>query len=87
MRLEGFGQPKNPMASSGLAPTTSRLVAYCLHQLSYRVPLPISYKEKNILAIRASPYQELCCMELIRNKLAQNAPEFKYHDVGDPRSS
>jgi hypothetical protein len=37
MRLEGLGQLKNPMTSSGIKPATFRLAALCLNQLSYRV--------------------------------------------------
>jgi hypothetical protein len=37
VRLEGLGQLKNPMTSSGIKPATFRLVA-CLNQLCYRVP-------------------------------------------------
>jgi hypothetical protein len=37
-RLEGLGQLKKPMTSSGIDPATSRLVAQCLIQLDYRVP-------------------------------------------------
>jgi hypothetical protein len=39
MRLEGSGQLKNPVTSSGTEPATIRLVAKCLNQLRYRVPL------------------------------------------------
>jgi hypothetical protein len=41
MRLEGLGQSKNPVASLGLEPVIFRLVAYCLNQLRYRVPIRI----------------------------------------------
>jgi hypothetical protein len=37
MRLEGVGQLKNPITSSGIEPATFRLVAYCLNHLRYRV--------------------------------------------------
>jgi hypothetical protein len=37
MRLEGLGQLKNPMTSSGIEPATFRLAAYCLNQLRYRM--------------------------------------------------
>jgi hypothetical protein len=37
VRLEGLGQLKNPMISSGIEPATFRLVAQCLNQLRYRV--------------------------------------------------
>jgi hypothetical protein len=38
VQLEGLGQLKNPMASSGIETTTFWLVAQCLKQLCYRVP-------------------------------------------------
>jgi hypothetical protein len=38
MRLEGLGQLKNPVTSSGFDPTTFLLVASCLNQLRYSVP-------------------------------------------------
>jgi hypothetical protein len=38
MRLEGSGQLKNPMTSSGIEPATFWLVGQCLNQLRYRVP-------------------------------------------------
>jgi hypothetical protein len=40
VRLEGLGQLKNQMTSSGLEPATYRLVAQCVNQLRYRVPRP-----------------------------------------------
>jgi hypothetical protein len=40
MRLEGLGQLNNPMTSSGIEPSTFRLVAQSLNQLRYRVPPP-----------------------------------------------
>jgi hypothetical protein len=39
MRLEGLGKLQNPMTSSGIEFSTFRLVAQCLNQLRYRVPL------------------------------------------------
>jgi hypothetical protein len=39
VRLGGLGQLKNSMTSSGFEPATLRLVAQCLNQLCYRVPL------------------------------------------------
>jgi hypothetical protein len=39
IRLEGLGQLKNLMKSSGVEPTTFWLVAQCLNQLCYRVPV------------------------------------------------
>jgi hypothetical protein len=39
VRLEGLGQLKNPMISTGIEHATFRIVAQCLNQLRYRVPL------------------------------------------------
>jgi hypothetical protein len=36
--LEGLGQLKTPMTSTGIEPTTFRLLLYCLKQIRYRVP-------------------------------------------------
>jgi hypothetical protein len=41
VRLEGLGQLKNPMTSLEIEPMTFRLVAQCLNQLRYRVPLVV----------------------------------------------
>jgi hypothetical protein len=38
VRLEGLRQFKNPKTSAGIEQATSRLVAYCVKQLRYRVP-------------------------------------------------
>jgi hypothetical protein len=38
MLLEGLGQLKNPVTSSGIKPATFQLVARCLNQLRYRLP-------------------------------------------------
>jgi hypothetical protein len=37
--LEELAQLKNPFTSSGIEPATFRLLAWCLNQLGYRVPL------------------------------------------------
>jgi hypothetical protein len=67
MRLEGLGQLKNPMTLSGTEPATFRLVAWCLNQLCYRVPLWHT--------IRTEAYDEtLLCLSpsLLRTETAQN---------------
>jgi hypothetical protein len=38
VQLEGLGQLKNPMTSSGIKPSTFRLVSLCLNKLQYCVP-------------------------------------------------
>jgi hypothetical protein len=38
VRLEGLGQFKNPMASSGIELAAFQIVAQCLNQLRYCVP-------------------------------------------------
>jgi hypothetical protein len=38
VRLEGIGQLKNPITSSGIELLNFRLVAWCLNQLRYREP-------------------------------------------------
>jgi hypothetical protein len=43
LRLEGLGQLENPM-KSGIEPATFGLVAQCLNQLRYRVPLTLLNK-------------------------------------------
>jgi hypothetical protein len=50
VRLEGWGQLKTPVASSGIEPATSRLVAQCLIQLRYWVPPSIwgPFSKRNI---------------------------------------
>jgi hypothetical protein len=45
--LEGLGQIKNPMTSSGIEPAAFRLVAYCLNQISYPyIYIQVGPKEK-----------------------------------------
>jgi hypothetical protein len=38
VQLEGLGQLKNPMTSSGIEPATFVFVLQCLNELRYRVP-------------------------------------------------
>jgi hypothetical protein len=47
VRLEGLGQLKNS-TTLGLEPATFWLVAYCLNQLRYRVPLRKECNKKKI---------------------------------------
>jgi hypothetical protein len=49
VQLEGLGKMKNPVTSSGTESATFRLVAYCLKQLRYRLPLHVfgSVRESN----------------------------------------
>jgi hypothetical protein len=44
--LEGLGQLKNPMTSSGIEPATFRFVAQRLNQLRYLVPLEYKAQAK-----------------------------------------
>jgi hypothetical protein len=48
VRLEGLGQLKNSMTSSGIEAATFQLVAQCLNQLLFDINLnSIIYKQKN----------------------------------------
>jgi hypothetical protein len=48
--LEGLGQLKNPMTSSGIEPATFWLVTQCLNQVHYRVlPTYMSMKPKFLI--------------------------------------
>jgi hypothetical protein len=44
VRLEGLGQLKNPVTSSGIEPETFRLIAYCLNKLRYRTAIENVHK-------------------------------------------
>jgi hypothetical protein len=44
--LEGLGELKNLMTSSGIEPATFQLVAWLLNQLRYRVPPSSNYIKK-----------------------------------------
>jgi hypothetical protein len=44
--LEGLGQLKNPVTSSGIELVTFRLIAWCLNQLRYSVPPYILHNYK-----------------------------------------
>jgi hypothetical protein len=50
VRLEGLGQLKISMTSSGIEPATFRLVAQCFNQLRNRLPGK-HVKEQNMLSI------------------------------------
>jgi hypothetical protein len=56
--LEGLGQMKNPMTSSGTEPVTLRLVAWCLNHLRYRVPRSVGTSDKNVLIMQITGLQE-----------------------------
>jgi hypothetical protein len=66
VRLEGFGQLKNPVASLGIEPAASKLAAYSLNQLCYHVPCTlIIYKffpEVHYIAV--SLYEYLVLTEI-----------------------
>jgi hypothetical protein len=51
VRLEGLGQLKNPMISSGIEPATFRLVAQCLNLSSYFHNIAFPIWEKNVSRI------------------------------------
>jgi hypothetical protein len=42
VRLEGLGKLKSPVTSSGIEPTSFRILSYCLNQIRYRVPLVVA---------------------------------------------
>jgi hypothetical protein len=63
VQLEGLGQSKNPMTSSGIEPSTFWLVAQCLNQQFYRVhPLPFPPIRLAILSSRPLLYFYVCCV-------------------------
>jgi hypothetical protein len=52
--LEGLGQLKNPMTSSGIETATFRIVAYCLNQLRYRIrnknaSLSVTFSDRQLI--------------------------------------
>jgi hypothetical protein len=60
VRLEGLGQLKNPMTSSGIENATFRLVAKCLNQLSYCVLfLSIMTNPKGLSPLEKPPVAQL----------------------------
>jgi hypothetical protein len=58
MRLEGLGQLKNPVTSSGIEPAAFRLVASCLNQLRYSVTLSTSRNGNNRIQTERNKQRE-----------------------------
>jgi hypothetical protein len=73
VRLEGLGQLKNPMTSSGIEPATFRLVAQC-NQLRYRVLLPLPVCIKYITDISHYLEHNSRCRSLLSPLLLRQLP-------------
>jgi hypothetical protein len=54
VQLKGLCELKNPITSSGIKPTTFQLVAQCLNQLCYCVPLRRKMGKQKLTASTAS---------------------------------
>jgi hypothetical protein len=59
VRLEGLGQLKYLMTSSGIELATFRLVAKCLNQLRYRVHPTRIIQRKNIIQWKNIPVKNI----------------------------
>jgi hypothetical protein len=66
--LEGLGQLKYSMTSSGIEPATFRLIAYCLNQLRYYVPQKKNDLVKNTVNLNRAPFQEFLMVLQLRKK-------------------
>jgi hypothetical protein len=76
--LEGFGQFKNQMTSSGIKSASFWLAAYCLNQLCYRVPPKLGGKRSLFTNILIS---KQCCKKSGSGQTCQLCP---YSDCNEP---
>jgi hypothetical protein len=76
--LEGLGQLKNPVISSGFEPATFRLVAKYLNQLRYRVP-PFFLETNHCLStfIRKNPVVPLSAIVVTVDELNNTVSRLK----------
>jgi hypothetical protein len=82
MWLEGLGQVKNPMTSSGTEPVTFWVVVQCLNQLCCHMPvfLMISgYYDPYIFAVFKSTLIFLCIYVVFERKEESNAKKRILH--------
>jgi hypothetical protein len=59
VRLEGLGQLRNPVTSSGMKPATFRSIAERLNQLRYHVPLTVTIHNKILSCLNSCPWYVL----------------------------
>jgi hypothetical protein len=78
VRLEGLGQLKNPMTSSGIETATFRFVALGLNQLRYHVPLKT---KSNIFLMAMQRYSSLSD-DGVRSKMFQTQYSLVDSDPG-----